>query len=75
MATWEASRRLCTKGSAKLISDQSGQGLRSRGYAEIGNCFVGLVCPQLLKDGDPSSRVTFCLSSIQSSKIKTFMNK
>jgi hypothetical protein len=34
MATWEASRRLCTKGNAELISDQSGQGSRAQGYAE-----------------------------------------
>jgi hypothetical protein len=34
MATWEASRRLYAKGSAKLISGQSGLGPIPQGFAE-----------------------------------------
>jgi hypothetical protein len=36
MVTWEASRRLCAKGSAKLISTQSGLGPIPQGFAETG---------------------------------------
>ncbi len=49
MVTWEASRRLRAKGSAKLISTQSGLGPIPQGFAETGLSNNELNCMNVIE--------------------------